>query len=431
MSGRYRRARRSPTCRRIGPAPTARRRRTSFWCWPMTSVNGDAALRPDPSPRLVAFVSPGARAHAGSRVRQSRARRRGGCLRALAGALARRAGHALVHEPDPGTARRRRMDIAQARGKAELPVPRRCHSISSARTTTSPASIQMCSLFSPLLHFDDQETARLVAGLAREALFDAANAEAADMPVGNLLRRRASPPPRSLARSPSWKRNSLLRNPSATSCASGGRGTTVAIEGELIVRLRCEARRVRQVTVRSTRPTIAARVLSGKAPADAAAAVRRLFSICGGAQGAAAAAALTAAGATGDDARVRRPRPRSDARSVAGHVLAPADRLAEHDGNGAVRNTGRRRALPDRVVDARDRRHAAAARRGGDARAWRAPVRRSRRNRSSACRPPPGSNRKASRRCVAWCARGATVPATLLRPCAGRVAHAGPQARRR
>lgn len=74
--------------------------------------------------------------------------------------------------------------------------------------------------------------------------------------------------------------------------------STVAIEGELIVRLCCEARRVRQVTVRSTRPTIAARVLAGKAPADAAATVRRLFSICGGAQGAAAAAALAAAGAT-------------------------------------------------------------------------------------------------------------------------------------
>jgi len=45
---------------------------------------------------------------------------------------------------------------------------------------------QMCSLFSPLLHFDDQETARLVAGLAREALFDAENAENAQSPVGNL-----------------------------------------------------------------------------------------------------------------------------------------------------------------------------------------------------------------------------------------------------
>jgi hypothetical protein len=75
--------------------------------------------------------------------------------------------------------------------------------------------------------------------------------------------------------------------------------TTVAIEGELIVRLDCAARRVRQVTVRSTRPMIAARLLAGRTPADAAGMVRRLFSICSGAQGAAAAAALAAAGATG------------------------------------------------------------------------------------------------------------------------------------
>jgi [NiFe] hydrogenase assembly HybE family chaperone len=45
---------------------------------------------------------------------------------------------------------------------------------------------QMCSLFSPLLQFDDQETARLVAQLAREALFDAENAETPDLPEGNL-----------------------------------------------------------------------------------------------------------------------------------------------------------------------------------------------------------------------------------------------------
>lgn len=73
----------------------------------------------------------------------------------------------------------------------------------------------------------------------------------------------------------------------------------MAIEGELIVRLACVARRVRQVRVRSTRPMIAARVLAGKTAADAAAMVPRLFSICGGAQGTAAAAALGAAGATG------------------------------------------------------------------------------------------------------------------------------------
>jgi [NiFe] hydrogenase assembly HybE family chaperone len=45
---------------------------------------------------------------------------------------------------------------------------------------------QMCSLFSPLLQFDDQETARRVAELAREALFDVANAEQPDVPVANL-----------------------------------------------------------------------------------------------------------------------------------------------------------------------------------------------------------------------------------------------------
>jgi [NiFe] hydrogenase assembly HybE family chaperone len=45
---------------------------------------------------------------------------------------------------------------------------------------------QLCSLFSPVLQFDDQETARMVAELARAALFDVDNAERADMPVGNL-----------------------------------------------------------------------------------------------------------------------------------------------------------------------------------------------------------------------------------------------------
>jgi [NiFe] hydrogenase assembly HybE family chaperone len=43
-----------------------------------------------------------------------------------------------------------------------------------------------CSLFSPLLEFDDHATARLVATLAREALFDAANADVPQMPAANL-----------------------------------------------------------------------------------------------------------------------------------------------------------------------------------------------------------------------------------------------------
>ena len=44
----------------------------------------------------------------------------------------------------------------------------------------------VCSLFSPLSEFEDQATARLVATLAREALFDPANAEVPEMPAANL-----------------------------------------------------------------------------------------------------------------------------------------------------------------------------------------------------------------------------------------------------
>jgi len=79
----------------------------------------------------------------------------------------------------------------------------------------------------------------------------------------------------------------------------------MATEGDLTVRLAWDGRRVRQVTVRSTRPFAATRLLTGKTPAEAAATVPLLFSICGGAQGAAAAGALDSAGAAGikaDDA---------------------------------------------------------------------------------------------------------------------------------
>jgi [NiFe] hydrogenase assembly HybE family chaperone len=43
-----------------------------------------------------------------------------------------------------------------------------------------------CSLFSPLLEFADHASARLVAELARAALFDPANADAPSMPEANL-----------------------------------------------------------------------------------------------------------------------------------------------------------------------------------------------------------------------------------------------------
>jgi [NiFe] hydrogenase assembly HybE family chaperone len=43
-----------------------------------------------------------------------------------------------------------------------------------------------CSLFSPLLEFADHATARQTAVLAREALFDSANAEVPELPAANL-----------------------------------------------------------------------------------------------------------------------------------------------------------------------------------------------------------------------------------------------------
>lgn len=80
---------------------------------------------------------------------------------------------------------------------------------------------------------------------------------------------------------------------------------TVTIEGELTVRLDCDPRRVRRVTVRSTRPFAAARVLAGRSPDDAVRMVPRLFSICAHAQGAAAAGATEAASGRSADPATR------------------------------------------------------------------------------------------------------------------------------
>ena len=71
----------------------------------------------------------------------------------------------------------------------------------------------------------------------------------------------------------------------------------MSIEGELRVTLHCDGQRVRHVGLQSTRPLVAPRLLQGRRPADAAALVPRLYALCGQAQGAAATAALMAAGA--------------------------------------------------------------------------------------------------------------------------------------
>ena len=58
---------------------------------------------------------------------------------------------------------------------------------------------QTCSLFSPMLEFEDHAAARLVAQLAREALLDAAHAERPEYPQANLS------PPAGVAAAPGGK----------------------------------------------------------------------------------------------------------------------------------------------------------------------------------------------------------------------------------
>jgi [NiFe] hydrogenase assembly HybE family chaperone len=166
----------------------------------MNSVNGGGALRPDPSPRLVdsfrlvharmqglAFVNP--------------------ALDVEAVAFAPWQGHWLGVLVTPWFMN---MILAPRDATAWMPLrpgekrsymfPAGAYDFIGVHEDVA-GEYQMCSLFSPLLHFDDQETARLVAGLAREALFDAANAEASEMPVGNLSPARvpSSTEPRPIA----------------------------------------------------------------------------------------------------------------------------------------------------------------------------------------------------------------------------------------
>jgi hypothetical protein len=75
----------------------------------------------------------------------------------------------------------------------------------------------------------------------------------------------------------------------------------MSIEGEILVRLRWDGRRVRQVRVQSTRSSLGARIAVGRQATEAAELLPTLFSICAHAQAAAASAALNAAGARLDD----------------------------------------------------------------------------------------------------------------------------------
>jgi Ni,Fe-hydrogenase I large subunit len=69
----------------------------------------------------------------------------------------------------------------------------------------------------------------------------------------------------------------------------------MSLEGEIVVTLAWDGRRVRRAGVRSSRPLAVPRVLAGRDVREAAAMVPLLYSVCANAQGAAAASALEVA----------------------------------------------------------------------------------------------------------------------------------------
>ena len=192
----------------------------------------------DPS-RGSCGVSRGRRADGGPRVRQSGARGGGGRLRAMARSLARRDADAVVHEPDLAPRDPRRVAVADAGGKAAVTGSLPAITISSARTTTLSASIRCARCFRRCCN----STIRTRRGWSRNLRAKRCSTwrtlrtcgNAGGEPVAARIRGcgRAGPA-RKAARTASTR-----RSPSATSCTVVGRVKTVAIEGELVVRLDC------------------------------------------------------------------------------------------------------------------------------------------------------------------------------------------------
>jgi len=89
------------------------------------------------------------------------------------------------------------------------------------------------------------------------------------------------------------------------------------LEGELLIRVHSDAGRVARAELSSTRLHLASRVLHGRTPTEAVGAVSRLYSICGKAQGVAAAMACDAAmGRAPDEERIDAHRRRVGAESA-------------------------------------------------------------------------------------------------------------------
>ena len=205
----------------------------------------------------------------------------------------------------------------------------------------------MCSLFSPVLELADQDTARQVATMARAALFDPANAETANPAGASQARRRQRTQHRDGSRNSkqasrlpcrvaicctatSWRPTKPMRLCENWTCMGKPGGRLLNDHRRrVVVRMAWDGQRVSRVNIESTRPFSASRIFIGRKPEEVVAIVPRLFSICGDAQTAAAASALTAAGA-----EMRNATNAIDVTFEDGFrsISAIADRLADVDG---------------------------------------------------------------------------------------------------
>ena len=200
------------------------------------------------------------------------------------------------------------------------------------------------------------------------------------------------------------------------------------IEGELIVRLDCDGRRVRRVTVRSTRPMVAARVLTGKTAADAAATVPKLVQPLRQRAGRGRRECARRGGRERDSMADARGRDRDvmleSVQDAFRHLLIDWPNAM---GSAPCATPVAAARFRDRVVDARGRWRAAARRCGGDARRWACACPRSRPQAIFGMPRRAGSNSPMSTRCVAWCAAARPFRRVAARPAAGRRADARPE----
>ena len=114
--------------------------------------------------------------------------------------LARRAGHAVVHEPRAAAARRRELAAAPRRATSiAYRFPAGVFEFIGGR---EPAigEYQACSLFSPMFEFADHDAARLTAQAALLALFDRGERR-----YGVCAARRAGASAAVEARIPRWR----------------------------------------------------------------------------------------------------------------------------------------------------------------------------------------------------------------------------------